>query len=72
MDRKKERRNVFKLYAINMRLYVKRIEINVFEIFFQPGKSVVENTNGKKKKSAMAHTIRDGKLLSITIKASIK
>lgn len=54
-----------------MRLYEMWIEINVLEIFFQASKSLVENTNGREK--VRWHTIRDdAKLLSITIKASIK
>lgn len=54
-----------------MRLYEMRIEINVFEIFRQPDKSLVVNAIERRQKVRW-HRIRDAKLLSITIKASIK
>lgn len=48
-----------------------RIEINVFEIFRQPNKSLVENAIERQEKAHRIFVL-GAKLLSITIKMSIK
>lgn len=57
VSKKRERRNVFKLYAMNMRLYEMWIEINVFEISASRI-NLLWRTQVNGSKSAMARNTR--------------